>query len=163
MIESLRKALADYEKELEFTDEGHQIKVTITGFLHGSTYDIVKDVMLEYGATYHKWNPETKKNAYWTIPQRKTYKKGDKSRSYNKPVVRAKTPEPSVMLPKLPADTIIHVSYGEKRPNPKKDYHMIQSHITIDVPVGLKADAQLVALDFVQTELAKRLKELEQQ
>lgn len=75
----------------------------------------------------------------------------------------AKSLQTAVMLPKLPKDTMIHVSYGEKVPNPNKEYHMIQSHITIDVPVELKADAQLVALDFVQNVLAKRLKELEQQ
>ncbi|MBA7580994.1 hypothetical protein ES708_22893 [subsurface metagenome] len=65
------------------------------------------------------------------------------------------------MIPKLPEGTMIHVSYGEKVPNPNKDYHMIQSHITIDVPVELKDDAQLVAVDYVTSKIAERLKELE--
>ena len=149
MIESLKKALADYEENLDFKDEGHRVVVVVTGFLPPQQFAIVKDVMVEYNATYHPFvKGETK--AFWTIPKRVTTK-----------VKATKSLKPSVMLPKLPEGTMIHVSYGEKTPNPHRDFHMIQSHITIDVPVGLKADAQLIALDFVQGELAKRLKELE--
>jgi len=160
MIESLRKALANYENFLEFIDEGHRIVVVVKERLEPEQFAIVKDVMIEYNASYVAYDYKTKSRAHWTIPQRKPYKKRGKSRSdFGISLERTKTPEPSVMLPKLPDDTRITVSYSRKVC--PKQYESIGYSASIDVPLGFKDAANLIVTDCVEAQVAKRLKELE--
>ena len=160
MIEAIKKALANYEDVLEFKDEQTRILVIVAKFT--KKFDEIKEIVMNFDPKYYPYNRDSKSPAYWVIQKgRRAYDPPvTKSQVYKIQHKETKTPQPSKMIPSLPKDTMVHISYGEKLPNPSVEYGMIQSHITIDVPLERLADAQIYAVDFVVTELEKRMQDL---
>ena len=156
MIESLRKALADYEYYLDFIDEGHRIVVVVKHKLAREDFAIINAQILELGGLYQPWKEGGK--AHWTIPKRKPVQKSESSGIRR---VSTKSLKPGVMLPKLPDDTRINVSYSRKVC--PRQYESIGYSASVDVPYEFKDSAYLVVTDCVEGQVAKRLKELEQQ
>lgn len=153
MIEELKKALADYEKELTFDDEGDRIVVTVSGFIH-SGYDIFAKIMGEFGATKHPYNRETRAKEYWIIPKAK------KSNGHLPPEPTRK-PAASTFTNPLPKDTMINVAYSRKVC--PVEFESVGFSASMEVPVERREDARFVVVDFVESSLAKRLRELEQE
>ena len=151
MIEELKKALADYEEFLQFTDQGDAIKVEITKFINDRhIFDAINQILLtKYDADYTPFDKAKKLNAYYVIP------KG----SVSKP-----SPQPSKMLPKLPETAKIQVSYARKVTTPK-DYEMLTISAGIEVPSKSMSaeEAYLYVMDFVEAKILMRQKELMQQ
>ena len=156
MIEAIKTALANYEDVLEFKDEPTRILVIVAKFT--KKFDEIKEIVMNFDPKYYPYNRDSKSPAYWVIQKgRRAYKEPPKGRIS---ITHRDTPQPSKMIPSLPKDTMCHISYGEKLPNPQVEYGMIQSHITIDVPLERLTDAQIYAVDFVVTELEKRMQDL---
>jgi len=127
MIDELKKALADYQKELTFDDEGDRIVVTISGYIH-SGYDIFAKIMGEFGATKHPYNRETKAKEYWIIPKPK------KSSGHLPPEpTRKPASAPKKFVPSLPKDTMITVAYSRKVC--PAQYESIGFSASVEVPV----------------------------
>ena len=69
MIDSVKKALADYEKYLKITDENNIIKVEITGYIaKAETFNAISEIIwTQYNAEYTPFQKNPKRNAYFTV------------------------------------------------------------------------------------------------
>ncbi len=152
MIDELKKALADYQKELTFDDEGDRIVVTVSGYIH-SGYDIFAKIMGEFGATKHPFNRETRAKEYWIIPK-------PKKSSGHLPPEPTRKPAASTFTKTLPKGTMITVAYSRKVWSDEEGSTGFNA--SVEVPVERREDARFVVVDFVEGCLDKRLKELKQ-
>lgn len=150
MIDELKSVLSSYP--ITITENPNNFTVKANHFLPQETFAKVAKIVRGYGGDYISAG----KDSRFTIPKNQTKKKS----GYSHPEPTRK-PEANKFTNNLPKDAMITVAYSRKV-SPRQ-YESVGFTASVEVPVAMKEDARFTVVDFVESSLAKRLQELEQE
>jgi len=143
-MEGLKKNLAEYSKDLQFTETNNEVHIKPLRKLPPQIFKAVCKTVESFGG---QWNKQIYK---WVTPKPPAIMKS-----------RQSTGSPGKFTKSLPEDTMITVSYSRKVC--PAQYESIGFSASVEVPVEAKEDARFVVVDFVESSLAKRLQELKEE